>query len=64
VNQQQQKEEKHDIQVRRIPCVATISKHRSNANRNTTVYIILIILGLESQQKIFSFKLLCCHHSN
>ena len=52
------------MQVRRIPCAATISEHRPGANRPTTVYIILRSLSLEPQQKIFSFKLLCCHHSD
>ena len=56
------KEQKHDIQARKIPCVATISKHQPSANRPTTVY--MSGLSLESQQKMSSFKLLCCHHSN
>ena len=29
-----------------------------------TVYLIVRSLGVESQQNVFSFKLLCCHHSN
>ena len=57
----EKKEENHDMQVRRIPCVA--SKHRTDANRANTVYIILRSLSLKSQQKISSFKLFCCHHN-
>ena len=47
-----------------LPCVTTMPEHRPGANRANTVYIILKGLGLESQQKISSSKLLCCCHSN
>ena len=57
------KEEKHDMQVRRI-CKATIPEQLPGTHNGNTVYIILKGLGLESQQKISSIKLLCCCHSN
>ena len=47
-----------------LPCVATIAEHQPGANSANTEYIIFKGLGLVSQQKVSSSKLLYCYHSN
>ena len=51
-------------------CMLLLCKNSKHQKQNTdwtlidvlTVYLILKSLSLESQQNVFSFKLLCCHH--